>query len=112
MNITRFTFGMFLAAFVWVVGCATPNPLAGWRPASANPDQAIENDYHDYIQKLPPKEKEFMGPSQYFEDGTGQHAVRIETDIDGKKRWFHILVYDKDNKRIKTTKYYSGRFQS
>ena len=53
-----------------------------------------------------------MGPTEPFEDGTGQHAVRIEVDIEGKNAWYHILFYDKDSKRTKVIKYFKGRYMS
>jgi hypothetical protein len=101
-----------LASLVWAVGCATPNPLAGWKPASANPDQAIVNDYQNYIQKLPPEERKYAGGAiEIFEDGTGQHAIMIPIGLNGTV-WRHVLIYDKDDKRIKTIKYASGNYGS
>jgi len=112
--------GFVLALCTTVVfGCRfstskhTPNPLAGWHAASNDPNQSIINDYRDYIQKLSAEEKENLGPSpvSYFENGTDQYAVRIEIGINGKE-WEHILIYDKNGKRIKTIKYVSGHYQS
>jgi hypothetical protein len=108
------TFLFLFAALFWSAGCAThPDPLAGWHRASKNPDQPIVNDYQDYIQHLSPKEKNNLGPSpaSYFEDGTGQHAIRIKIGINGKE-WEHILIYDKDNKRIRVIKYVAGHYMS
>ena len=89
-----------------------PDPLAGFHAASKNPEQVIVDDYQNYIQKLLPEEKKYLGAVFYFEDGTGQHAVRIESDINGKDCWYHILFYDKDNKRIKIIKYFYGSYSS
>lgn len=110
------TFLVMLTAFVWAVGCAGlghhPDPLAGWKvDFHYPPNQTIVNDYQDYIQKLPPGEKKYLGPSEYFEDGTGQHAVRISVLLNGTE-WAHILIYDKDNKRIRVIKYAAGRYMS
>ena len=91
------------------------NPLAGFHVSSLgnlDSNKTITDDYKDYIQKLSPKEKQYVGPIFYFENGTGQHAVRIETDIGGKDCWYHILFYDKDNKRTKVIKYFYGRYVS
>jgi hypothetical protein len=118
MSITRFAYCILLATFVFVVGCAspksTPDPLVGWNfCVSQDPgrlDKAIRDDYQDYIQKLPPKEKADVGIIDLLEDKTGQHAVRIE--ISGYACWYHILFYDKDNKRVKVIKYYVGRYMS
>jgi hypothetical protein len=114
MNIIRFIFGILLAVSVLAVGCASkpgPDPLAGWHTASHNPDQAIDNDYHDYIQKLPPEERKYAGPVLFHEDGTGRHAIEIEIGINGTS-WEHILIYDQNDKRIKTIKYMAGHYAS
>lgn len=67
MNIPRLAFCFLVAAFLCGYGCPASkppsDPLAGWRTASKDPDQAIEKDYHDYIQKLPPNEQGYyLGP--------------------------------------------------
>jgi len=105
-------FGFILALCLMILsGCScstskpAPYPLAGWRPYFKALDQSIVTDYQNYIQNLSPEEKKYMGPTEPFEDGTGQHAVQIETDIGGKDAWYHILFYDKDNKRTKVIKY-------
>jgi hypothetical protein len=116
------SFWLFLpilfAGFVWTVGCAGlarqhPDPLAGWKPDfdSRPSDQAIEKDYQNYIQKLPTKERISAGPVESFQDGTGQHAVRIIIGINGTV-WENVLIYDKDNKRIKVIKYSNGGYAS
>ena len=85
------------------------NPIAGWKPDFSPPPiyQAIEKDYNDYIQTLPPKERQSIGPIVFFEDTSGQHAVEITIGLNGTN-WEHVLIYDKDNKRIKIIKYISG----
>src|ERR1019366_5234874 len=91
----------------------TPDPLAGFHFSSLgnlDSNKAITDDYKDYVQKLSPEEKKYMGPHEFFEDATGQHAIRMETDINGDQAWYHILIYDKDNKRIKVIKYYRGKY--
>lgn len=100
-----------LAALGWIVGCATPNPLAGWKPASTNPNQTIVNDYQNYIQKLPSEERKYAGMIQYFEDGMGEHAIKIEIPLNGTW-WQHVLIYDQNDKRIKMIKYSSGGYRS
>jgi hypothetical protein len=113
MNITRFTPQiLLLAVFIWAAGCATrPDPLAGWKPDfNTRPsDQIIEKDYQDYIQeqKLSPEKGKYVAYVECFEDGTGQHAVKITISLNHAV-WEHVLIYDKDNKRIKTIKYHSG----
>jgi len=49
--------------------------------------------------------------NNHINDGAGQHAVQIEVALNGKW-WRHILVYDKNNKRIKTIKYSPGHYRS
>ena len=91
------------------------DPLVGWKLCqSQDPkylDKAIRDDYQDYIQKLSSKEREFATYDNDFEDGTGQHAVKITIGLNGTD-WEHILIYDKNDKRIKTIKYVSGNSSS
>jgi hypothetical protein len=104
---------MFLCGF----GCSspkpTPDPLAGFHAFYGKLDQSIVNDCQNYIQNLSPEEKQRLGPypGSPFEDDTGQHAVDIRIGINGSN-WHHVLIYDKDNKRIKTIKYISGHYAS
>ena len=103
---------ILLAAVVWTAGCIPfihhSDPLAGWKiDFNHQPDQAIEKDYKDYIEKLPPKEKRSVRLGQYFKDGTGQHAIEIVVGLNGVY-WRHILIYDKANERIKKIKYSNG----
>ena len=113
-------FGLILilcAAAIWgwwySTSKPTPDPLARWHFSLQNPDQVIEKDYHDYIQNLPPNQKGYVDTTHFFEDGTGQHAIRIEV-FEGNKNasWQHVLIYDKDDKRIKVIRYYYGKYQS
>lgn len=114
----RFAFAIALCVMI-LSGCScsapkpTPNPLAGFHAAYGKADQSIVNDYQNYIQTLSPEEKKYMGPypGRFFEDGTGQHAVQIEVDLK-PNAWYHVLIYDKDNKRIKTEKYVDHQFRS
>lgn len=109
---------ILFAAFFWAAGCATPNPdpLAGWKVLFSQDyeklDKSISHDYLDYIQKLPIQDrKSATGPFWFYENGEGQHAVRIEIPLNGTW-WEHVLIYDKDNKRIKTIKYSNGHYRS
>jgi hypothetical protein len=119
MIISRFTFCFLLVACNCVVGCTSlvhhSDPLAGWHHSfSQDPsklDEVIVDDYQDYIHQLPARERKYVGDIFFFEDGTGQHAVRISIPLDGTE-WAHILIYDKNGKRIKVTKYRAGRYRS
>ncbi|HTA95228.1 MAG TPA: hypothetical protein VK769_03815 [Verrucomicrobiae bacterium] len=116
------SFGFVMGLCLMVIfGCScsapkpTPDPLAGFhQDVFFTPDtnKAITDDYKSYIQTLSPEEQKFATVDEFFADGTGQHAVRIETDINGDQAWYHILIYDKDNKRIKVIKYYRGKYMS
>jgi hypothetical protein len=119
MSITRYTFCILLAATVLLVGCASkpaPDPLAGWKSLSTRDgkkfDQAIANDYQDYVQELRSKHY-FIDENNFwfYEDATGQHAVRISIPINGTE-WEHVLIYDRNDKRVKVVKYVSGHYRS
>ena len=114
--------GLFLALCMMVLsGCScsapkpTPDSLAGFHVSSLgnlDSNKAITDDYKAYIQTLSPEERERNTDLIFFyEDGTGQHAVEIKIGLNGSN-WHHILIYDKNNKRIKTIKYVSGSYAS
>ena len=97
------------------IGCAGfmhhSDPLAGWQKDYGKADQSIVSDYQNYIQNLSPKERNNIAYINFFEDGTRQHAIRITIELNDTN-WRHILIYDKDNKRIKIIKYVSGNSAS
>jgi hypothetical protein len=119
MKTTRLTiFFVLSAASICWTGCETfashTDPLVGWQKAYKHePDQAIEKDCQDYIQslKLSPEKGTYVAYIEFFEDGTGQHAEKITISLN-KTDWEHVLIYDKDDKRIKTIKYVSGHSSS
>jgi len=118
MKITRFTSFILLGTLLWVVGCASPkpvpDPLAGWRELvkeSDKPSQEITNDYQSYIQSLPPKEREYPTAPHFYSDGNGQHAIRFNVNVDGAS-WAHVLIYDKESKRVKVIKYFYAYYRS
>ena len=118
MNITRLALGVWMVALFWVGGCSEPkpvtDPLAGYHVSdivNLDSNKVITNDYNGYLQKLPPEERNFARVSGYFEDGSGQHAVKIEIALNGTW-WEHVLIYSKDNKRIETVRYISGHYRS
>lgn len=96
-------------------GCKTQkttDPLARWQlDFGSQPDQAIEQDYQEYIQTLSPEERKFARAGHYYKDGTGQHALVAEIALNGTW-WNHVLIYGKDNKRIKVIKYSIGHYAS
>jgi hypothetical protein len=109
------SFGVFIITFALGFGCNSsnqkPNPLAGWQIDFKPPAPAIEKDSKDYMEKLPPEEKKYAGWGNNYKDGTGQHAVVIEIDLK-PNAWYHVLIYDKDDKRLKVIKYIDHQFRS
>ena len=109
-------FLVLIAMLVLGFGCNTskPDPLAGWQIVhNYAPDPAIVKDYQDYIQKLPAKDNNYVGSVFYYEDGTGQHAISMEIFVKGENAsWHYVLIYDKENKRIKAIRYGYGSYQS
>jgi hypothetical protein len=88
------------------------DPIPGWQmDFERTPHLAIEKDVQDYINHLPLKKREFVAYQEWFIDGKGQHAVRITIGSDGTN-WEHVLIYDKNDKRIKVFKYISGHSMS
>ena len=112
-------FLLLIAAAFSMVGCAVPkpapDPLAGWRPLFSNEEQivgdAIKSDYGNYIQKLSQSEKNGLGPIFLFADETGQHAIKFQVAVNGVD-WAHVIIYDRDNKRVKVIKYLYAYYQS
>jgi hypothetical protein len=110
---------LFLATiFLGIFGCAsskpTPDPLAGFYIDAfhtADSNKLIAHDYEEYIQSLSLRKKDFVGSVDFFDSRTGQHAVDIKIGINGTW-WEHILVYDKENKRVKVIKYRNGGYRS
>lgn len=113
------SFLLMLTAMLFLgFGCNTskpmPDPLAGfYLDGLYNPDshQAITDDYKSYLQTLSLEERKYAGPILFYTDGTERHAVQIRIGLNGTS-WEHILIYDKDDKRVKATKYISGRYAS
>jgi hypothetical protein len=114
-------FGLILALCVMVIsGCScsttkpvppAPDPLAGFHKDYGKADQSIVTDYQNYIQNLSTEERNNVAYINFFEDGTGRHAIRIAIGLNHTD-WEHVLVYDKANTRIKAIKYISGHSSS
>lgn len=102
--------------FLVTAGCnKAPDPLAGFQVDMKEvPTEAIDKDYHDFIQHLPEEERIGAGlytPYTYFKDDTGKHAIQLQIPITKVIRWY-ILYYDKDNKRIKVITFDHGDHSS
>jgi len=110
-------FPIALTVIALVAGCVRlghhADPLAGWQgDFNEQPNQAIVNDYQNYIQQLPPQHRKIATVDNWLKDGTGQHAIKITIGLNGTV-WEHVLIYDKNNKRIKTmVKHTNGGYRS
>jgi hypothetical protein len=90
-----------------VPATAVPTELKGWKATSLL-DKAVITDYNAYIESLPPAERERVADVRYFNDGAGQNAVAIT--VNGQDApWTHVLVYDKQNKRLRVSKQAQGK---
>ena len=104
-------------ALVFGFGCypskPTPDPLAGFSidgRFEPKTNKEIYEDSGNYIQTLSPEERDMAG-REFFEDDNGRHAVRIYYTLNDNN-WEHVLIYDKNNHRIKAVKYVSGHSMS
>jgi hypothetical protein len=120
-NAARFALCILLISLFYETGCIssqpTTDPLAGWKylqhVGHSHFDKAVVDDYWDFIHKLPADETrglDWYSINEYSNDA-GQHAVRIETTPNGRY-WEYVLIYDSNNKRIKSIKYFGGRYRS
>jgi hypothetical protein len=113
--------GFTLALCMMVIsGCSCsapkpmPDPLAGFHVVSLvylENNKAITEDYKAYIHTLSSEEQKFATVDDFYENDEGQHAIRITVGLNHTD-WWHILIYDKNNKRIKAIKYISGHSMS
>jgi hypothetical protein len=109
-----------LLAFVLLTGCASsgppPDPLAGWTfrmfDYFAPPDQqhhyhlskAITEDAQNYIKEH--NLKPYGMITGFHENAEGDRAVDFVAFPDSERSsWHYILIYNKNNERIKVIKY-------
>lgn len=94
---------------------STPDPLVGWtfhafpvggrlRSVVTNTlDKAIVDDYQAYIAKNKlDVTDEILG---YYEDRTGQRAVKFGAYVSDEAGWNFVLIYDRQNRRVKVVKF-------
>jgi hypothetical protein len=68
-------------------------------------DKAIKDDYLEYAHKIWPKDRDFfISEVDYYEDGTGRHAVKIILEPALRKYKEYYLMYGTNNMRIKVIK--------
>src|SRR6516164_5998088 len=102
---------------VLIFGCTTPDPVKGWKSYYANLqppnehhpgepyyqiDHAVIDDYQGFVEKLKKKYPTLDVAEVYFyEDGTGQHAVRLLIETGLREYVEYYLMYDKSNVRTR-----------
>jgi len=132
---TRALFSILMTVVLSTVGCvSTTNPLAGWRSdgcscyvdmngscqayvQSIPYSKAVSDDVLHFIARMPRhgdnyshgsgKESNWIFGILLFKDGASRHAVEIETVAEGLYLNY-VLIYDKDNQRIKVLKFTDG----
>jgi hypothetical protein len=85
----------------------------GQRAKHSPLDKAIKDDYKNYLQKHEPfyfvNGPAFSDGPTFYEDGTGQHAVRIEVGSNGSYT-VYIFIYDDHNVRKKIMRFADGGY--
>jgi hypothetical protein len=76
------------------------------QPAKHSPlDKAIKDNYQNYLQKhgcIP------IETPSFYEDGTGQHAVKVQIETMDRDLIVYIFIYDRSNSRTKAMKFFYG----
>ena len=83
-------------------------PLVGWYldgDSDSQHDKAILDDYQAYAHKVWPKDRDFfISEVDFYENGAGKHAVRIELEPGLRDYVEYYLIYDTNNVRTKVIK--------
>ena len=117
--LNRFVIPLTLIGLMCLTGCAglahRGDPLEGWKMCwSQDPqklDKQIRDDYQSYIDRLPHRQRKYVVGIDLFEDGKGQHAVKIEIPLNGA--WLeHLLIYNSQNQRVRAITYKHGHYAS
>ena len=130
-------FTVFVCGFGCTSSKPAPDPLVGWKSIgtvgfkahemSADIEvipnhKAISDDVQKFVNNLPvlhgpdydPVTRRYCYwleyPMEFFEDGTGQHAVRFQMEFGGLGLRY-VLFYDKSDARTKVVKT-KWRYQS
>jgi hypothetical protein len=129
-----------MLGFACLNGCerfeSHTNPIAGWKSigevgckdgemsAEISPIAGytgISDDVQKFVNRLPVDDvPDYCGGGtrrwcywiedmNFYEDGTGQHAVAFQIPHDGTW-WGYVLIYDKNNKRVKAARYVQGHY--
>ena len=87
---------------------ALPAALKGWKETKDLPADTVVTDYNDYVEKLPKAERPGVADVKYYVDDDGRNAVAVLVNV-GDTQWTHLLVYDKQHKRVEMTKFAAGK---
>jgi ankyrin repeat protein len=86
----------------------TTKPLVGWYldgDTDSQHDKAILDDYQAYAHTVWPRDHDFFfSEVNFYEDGTGRHAVRIVLEPGLRYYKEYYLLYDTNNVRTKVIK--------
>jgi hypothetical protein len=120
MNRTILLTGLLIAAFV-LSGCAPriqPNPLLGWKDLGVESvvgcpfGEVVCEDYRAYVRAMARHEQNLV-IDHNVEFYTKQELRAVEILIHTKGiKWKHVLIYDRDNKRVSAMKYAGGTYRS
>jgi uncharacterized protein YceK len=90
------------------------NPVKNWKSASLDLDRAevhrtdgahkVDRAIVEDCQKFIKEKDAYASEAYFYEDGTGQHAVKLVLEIDYAKWRYYFLLYDKSNVRTKVVK--------
>ena len=110
------------------------NPIEGWKSvgevgckngemtAEISPIpgyKVISDDVQKFVNKLPVDHFSdctrrwcyWIEDMRFYEDGTGRHAVSFQIPHNGTS-WGYVLIYDKNNERLKAVRYVQGHYMS
>jgi hypothetical protein len=121
INYFGLNFLILFATLVWASGCTTPNPVKSWKSHNANfdppnttnyfsgqiyhIDTAILDDYPKFIEQLKKENPDLhVSEIDFYEDGTGQHAVKLTIEKELREYVEYYVMYDKSNVRTKVIK--------
>lgn len=108
---------LVLACMAWVlVGCTDKSKILssenGWKTCPAEQlSKTISDDYRGFVNALPSDERALVDRANTFcySNTNGKHAVRFEIPLHGN--WTqHVVIYNKNDKRLKTFRYNRGRY--
>jgi hypothetical protein len=115
MEMAKPLFCILLTTLFCTAGCVTGrSPLQGWKGGKSAIegcpfDKLLCDDYRRYIDNLSAEERVSVDDFSihFYEDGRRLRAVEITTRLTVRSRT-HVLIYDANSKRIRTSKYTSN----